>query len=326
MAKKKQTVLIVDDDFVVTEKFKLYLEAAGYVVKTATDGRDALAVLDKQVVDMVLLDVIMPNMDGWQTIKALKHDKRFKEIPVIFITALSDPEEVVHGFDLGGSDYVQKTCSAKELTVRVRHHLDLVQSRLALVQANAALKAEVDQRAKVEEQLLLAFSEMEKLAKSDPLTKLHNRRNAMDLLKAEDSRFKRTGKPYTLLMGDIDKFKSFNDEYGHECGDQVLVAVAKILRKNVRGHDHVVRWGGEEFLVILPECVKGTGFDIAEKIRKLLAKTPIEYNGLSLKITMTFGVADSQDFPEFEACLRKADEALYEGKRSGRNKSVVMES
>jgi len=240
-------------------------------------------------------------------------------IPVIFLTALSEPEDIVRGFKVGGVDYVSKTSSSAELLARVQTQLTLKKSQKLLEKVNHDLVKEIDQRKQVENQLKVTLNDLENLAKIDPLTKLENRRQAMDLLKREESRYHRNQKSYCLVMADIDHFKIFNDTYGHECGDYVLSEVGKVMAKEVRVHDHVTRWGGEEFLMILPETDKKHGIDVSEKLKTKLNAGKFLYRGKEMRISLTFGVADALDGQSIEEVLRKADEALYRGKNAGRN-------
>lgn len=319
MNDEKQKVLVVDDSLINLEKIAVQLEARGIDVVKAESGSEALHLVGETDFDLILLDVMMPDLNGYEMCQIWKGNPKTATIPVVFLTALSEPEDIVRGFAVGGGDYVSKTASSAELIARVETQLALKKSKKLLEKVNQDLIKEIEQRKKAEARLKETLKDLENLAKIDPLTKLENRRQAMDLLTREASRYHRNSKPYCLVMADIDHFKIFNDTYGHECGDFVLTQVGKIMAAEVRIHDHVTRWGGEEFLMILPETDKKDGMDVAEKLRTKITSGKFSYRGKDMKLSLTFGVADSLDGKNPEEILRKADEALYRGKNAGRN-------
>lgn len=322
MSEHKQTVLVVDDSIINLEKIGVQLESRGIEVVKAESGSEALHLVAQTEFDLVLLDVMMPDLNGYEMCQIWKANPRTAALPVVFLTALSEPEDIVRGFAVGGVDYVPKTASNAELLARVETQLALKKSKRLLEEVNQDLVKEIEQRKKIEAKLKETLKAMENLAKIDPLTKLENRRQAMDLITREASRYHRNSKPYCLIMADIDHFKIFNDTYGHECGDFVLAKVGKIMAEEVRIHDHVTRWGGEEFLIILPETDKKDGMDVAEKLRTKIASGKFVYRGKEMRLSLTFGVADALDGAGLEDVLRKADEALYRGKNAGRNCAV----
>lgn len=177
----------------------------------------------------------------------------------------------------------------------------------------------ITNRKKAEHQLKEALKQLEYAAKTDPLTKLSNRRDIYEKLETEMHRFERYKRTFSLTIADIDNFKHFNDEYGHDCGDFVLVSIAELFKESVRKQDYAARWGGEEFMLLFPETkLKGAEI-ITEKIRKKIEEKEFVYKGLKLNITMTFGVASYSRFMPLDTCIKMADEALYKGKSSGKN-------
>lgn len=160
---------------------------------------------------------------------------------------------------------------------------------------------------------------LELISKTDSLTGLYNRRYIMEKLENELINYKKNKKKFSLIVADIDYFKKINDSFGHDCGDQVLKAVAQNLQNAVRERGFVSRWGGEEFLILLPETESEDGLILADKIRKIIEEEIIEYNGIQISITLTFGVAVNEDYEMIDDTLKKADDALYEGKGQGRN-------
>lgn len=160
---------------------------------------------------------------------------------------------------------------------------------------------------------------MEWASKTDSLTGLYNRRYIMERMENEFISYKRNKKKFSLIIADIDFFKRINDTFGHDCGDRVLKVVSKGLQDAVREQDFISRWGGEEFLILLPETEIEGGRILADRIRKIIEEQIIDYNGVQVPITMTFGVTVNEDYEMIEDTIIRADNALYEGKRRGRN-------
>ncbi|MGD8743720.1 MAG: diguanylate cyclase [Granulosicoccaceae bacterium] len=168
-----------------------------------------------------------------------------------------------------------------------------------------------------------AEAKMERLASIDTLTRLFNRRKMRELIEVERARNKRSGEPFLLVLGDIDHFKRFNDSYGHDCGDYVLQQVSKLMTNSLRDQDVVARWGGEEFLIMLPDTELAGGLQAVEKLRKTIEQTRYSFADNTFSVTMTFGVAAYDPGKYIDANIKAADEALYEGKRAGRNRVVA---
>lgn len=174
-----------------------------------------------------------------------------------------------------------------------------------------------------EKALRQANQKLEIQAQTDPLTKLMNRRSITFLIEREVDEFIRFGQPFSIILGDVDNFKKFNDTFGHEIGDHILVEVAELLKNNIREQDYVSRWGGEEFLVLLPRLDQAGARQVAERIRESIAAHPMAAGGGTSQITMTFGVATYSGYSEAKECIRRADMAMYDGKRQGRNCVIV---
>ncbi len=224
----------------------------------------------------------------------LKKDAELKNIPVIFITARGDTKDVVEGFEAGAVDFIMKPFRLEEVYARVKTHLTL----------SAALKK-------------LALDN-----ETDPLTGLFNRRAFLEKIENEAIRFKRNQKPFSILFGDIDLFKKINDTYGHSAGDAILVNISSILNTEKREIDQVARWGGEEFLVLLPETnLKGAVLS-GNKIRKSISAKPVIHEGQEIHVTMSFGVSEYNGETPIEKTIDLADQRLYLAKNSGRNKVV----
>jgi len=168
--------------------------------------------------------------------------------------------------------------------------------------------------------------EMELLATTDTLTQLFNRRKMLEMIDQEMVRFQRDNKVFLLVITDIDHFKHFNDSYGHDCGDYVLQQVSALMKDYLRKQDVVARWGGEEFLIMLPDTDIEGGIQVIEKLRETIANTHYEYKGNEFSVTMTFGVTAYDGTCDVDACIKHADEVLYAGKRGGRNRVVATNS
>lgn len=172
---------------------------------------------------------------------------------------------------------------------------------------------------KFQGKLLAAHEKYQQASRTDPLTQLANRRYILEKIEAEQKRFKRHGKSFTLVLSDIDNFKHFNDQYGHECGDFVLVNVGMIMHSVLRETDSTGRWGGEEFILLLPETSLTQGISVAEKVRETINGKKFSFKGHEISITMTFGVSTYSEPENIDECIKRADQALYLGKSQGKN-------
>jgi len=288
------TVMIVDD----TQPNVLILQRAltntGYNISVAFSGEKALELIPKLKPDLILLDVMMPGINGFEVCKLLKKDVELKSIPVIFITAMGMPEDVLKGFEAGAVDYITKPFNLQEVCVRVKTHLILSAAINKLIQDS----------------------------ETDSLTGLFNRRTFLKKVENEAMRFKRSKKSFSLLFADIDFFKKINDTYGHAAGDEILINISNILNTEKREVDQVGRWGGEEFLLLLPETNIEGAVQHGNKIRELISEKPIMYEGQEIHITMSFGVSEYSEDINIEKTIDQADQRLYIAKNSGRNKVV----
>lgn len=182
-----------------------------------------------------------------------------------------------------------------------------------------------EQIEKQKEELSLAYQKMERLARTDPLTKLSNRRDFLEKFRHEVNRFERSRKSFSVVLGDIDDFKVLNDQYGHDCGDFILTSISDFMRSMIRKQDLVARWGGEEFIFLLPGSPLEGGQKVAEAIRKKISAESFSFNGQRMSITLTLGVCEFNGTMGIDACIKKADEALYRGKERGKNCVVLAE-
>lgn len=308
----EQSIVIVDD---LPDNLRLLsqmLKEEGYRVRPASNGKRALATIEKEPPDLILLDITMPEMDGYEVCRQLKANASTCEIPVIFLSALNEVFDKVKAFQVGGVDYISKPFQVEEVLVRINTHLTIRSQRQTLIQQNQELKKKNTLIKEQSEKLKL-------MACRDFLTGLANRRDFLDKAQKEESRFNRSGKPFSILLLDIDNFKNINDTYGHACGDRVIVNIARSLENTLRKQDIVARWGGEEFICLLPETDIENGSEVAEKIRSTVAGSKNEYAGDVVCVTATLGIAPFNGSAPLEECIKRADVALYRGKERGRN-------
>lgn len=288
-------ILIVDDQPINIEALYAIFQNE-YEVFMATSGQQALALCAQNPPELILLDVVMPDMDGLEVCKRLKSDPHTEDIPIIFVTAHNSPQEEEAALDAGAVDFISKPINTPVVRARVRSHL--------------TLKRQGDI--------------LRRMAFLDGLTGLANRRQFDKTLMMEWADCKRNGYWLSLVMIDIDHFKQYNDYYGHVQGDRCLHAVAKVLGSGVgRAHDLVARYGGEEFACILPNCSLEGARQWAENMRIALAALAIPHLGSQTAATVTVSIGLSSMVPneryETAQLVELADAQLYQAKLAGRN-------
>lgn len=289
-------VLVIDDDQTNIKVIIETLKTAGLTIISARNGEMGIKRASFSQPDLILLDVMMPGIDGFETCRRLKSEPATQSIPILFMTALNDEDSKVKGFDIGGVDYITKPVGQREVLARVKTHLNLQRKQKLL----------------------------ERLAAIDGLTEIPNRRQFDEVLEKEWRRSQRAKYPLSLIAIDIDYFKQFNDTYGHTCGDECLRKVAQTLACSVRrASDFVARYGGEEFAAILPETPPEGAVEIAEKMRENVESLKIAHAGSAVSdcVTLSLGVgaiAPAREIPP-KQLIETADRALYLAKASGRN-------
>ena len=287
----KPTLLIVDDAATNIQALAHHLKE-DYQLKVATSGERALELsLSNPMPQLILLDIKMPMMDGYLVCRQLKSNELTADIPVIFVTSLDDEEDEQQGLELGAVDYITKPIRPCIVKARIKTHIRLKQQS----------------------------DKLKKIALHDQLTGLYNRHYLMEVAEQKVSLATRYGHPISLLMIDLDHFKSINDHYGHQAGDEVLIQLAAILTQHNRKEDVIARFGGEEFVILLDHCNLKDAQDRAENLRCQIEGIKLN----SAKVTASLGCSElNQQHSDFFSMLSHADNALYQAKEQGRNQVV----
>lgn len=296
----KAKVLLVEGNAIQRNTMAKQLTGHGFSIYTAADGEEALELATSALPEVILLDLMIPKVDGLEVCRRLKSYQPTTNIPVVVTSTSQSIEEKIKALKNGAHDFLMKPVNSQELLIRIRFLL---------------------RQKQLMENLLIQASK-------DPLTGLNNRRQLMLDLRHETERVKRYGTPLSLILLDIDYFKKYNDTYGHPAGDEILRQVANLLAPNLRTFDKIARYGGEEFVIILPQTELKGAAAVAEKLRRLVEKHPFpgEETQPQGKLTISLGVADfSGRTDSVDDFLLQADRAMYRAKSSGRNCVAIAE-
>ncbi len=286
-----QRVLVIDDSQSIHALVRARLAHEAVELAGATNGLTGLRAALESPPDLILLDVDLPDIDGFEVCRRLKSSSATVNVPIIFLTGASSTDEKIKGLELGAVDYVTKPFDPAELRARVRSSL----------------------RSKY------LFDLLARKAMIDGLTGLSNRSYFDRRMSEEVARARRIGTALSCILADVDHFKSFNDRFGHLFGDELLRRIATALTDTVREEDVVCRYGGEEFAIISPNCGGDGATSLAERLRSAVACCTLSCREEPVNVTASFGVAGSDDIP-FDQLVEQADAALYRAKRSGRNR------
>jgi len=294
--RNKQTILIVDDEKSNIEMLINLFKSvkSNYNIIPVLSGEKALKAVQKREVDLILLDIMMPQMDGYEVCKILKSQTSTQEIPILFITSSSDDDSIIKAYNLGASDYVTKPFRAVELLARVQLNLRLQET----------------------------IKKLEYFAYYDELTNIYNRRKFFELA---SKKFEAPKANLYGVMIDIDRFKGVNDLYGHAVGDEMIKAIVRSIQEGLSQEMIFGRIGGEEFAIVFD--VEGDVVALVESLRSRVAQTKIRIDANTLlSCTISSGIAkQSEDMSRLDHLLQKADKALYEAKKSGRDKTVYRD-
>ena len=300
LPEKPCSVLVIDDDRASLEIVETYLNHYSFDVTTAESGEEAWEKINIQAPDIILLDILMPVVSGFDLLRQIRESPKTQNIPVILISALGDTDHVVKGLEQGANDYIVKPINMSILLARMQTHI-----RISFLVKRLEMQTKM----------------LSRMAALDDLTGIYNRRSMNQILEMELTRSKRYKHFLSLLMMDIDHFKSINDEYGHATGDHVLQEFVARVNITLRTNDILCRYGGEEFCVILPETNKENAMKVADRICSSIQHPPFSHENILFHLSVSIGIASLSPHVDLtpEKILQNADLALYEAKRKGRN-------
>ena len=299
-------ILIADDSLISRRLLEAALRKWDYEVVVASDGAEAWENLQREDAPrLAILDWMMPGLSGPDVCRRVRQLANDYYTYILLLTSRSQKEDLIEGMGAGADDYLTKPFDQNELKVRLGPGKRIVELQDALLEAQAALREQ---------------------ATTDSLTKIWNRRTIFEILDRELARATREGSPISLVLSDLDRFKSINDTHGHIAGDAVLCETVNRLRASSRNYDSLGRYGGEEFLLILPGCAAAAAECQAQRLRLEIESRPLELPGATVNLTCSFGVASlpKGEQADAETLLRIADAALYQAKEQGRNRVVFL--
>jgi diguanylate cyclase (GGDEF)-like protein len=327
--KERLTALAVDDEPLNLKLLKSLLEPVDLELVTALDGFEAQKLMQQQTFDLLLFDIMMPEIDGLTLTRWARQDPLHKDVPILILTSMAGKDVLMEAFEAGAVDFLTKPFHGPELIYRVKAQLKLRTLQRRMETFANELNLQVLKAMQTEAELLqsqAALADANKTlsdwAHRDSLTGLWNRRKAWELMEYEAQRSLRKERTIGIAMLDLDKFKAINDQFGHDAGDRVLKQAAQALEQSLRKGDLLARWGGEEFLAVFPETnLKGT-LIAAEKLRLAVqsaAWSLVDRSGM----TVSIGIALKHPSVPWDPVLKEADAALYRAKENGRNRVAV---
>lgn len=304
-------ILVVDDTPDNLRLLAKILQSQGYIIRKSLNGRMALQAAHRDPPNLILLDINMPEMNGYEVCKQLKASAITSQIPIIFISALDQTNDKVQAFELGGQDYITKPFQELEVLIRVKNQLIIQQQQYQLVKQNQLLEREIQERLKAE-------AEIRQLSLTDELTGLYNRRGFFFLANQQLKIAKHTKVFFYLLFIDLDGLKQVNDSFGHEIGDKMIVATAEILKQSFRDSDIIARLGGDEFALFISSRL-GDGDAFYFRLQSSIGEFNHDHSN-SYKLSMSIGIKQCSlnEHTSLEQCLEEADKLMYHDKRSKR--------
>ncbi len=299
-------ILIAEDDLITAKIIERHLKKWGYTVFFENNGEDGWKTLEKENIQIALLDWMMPKMDGLQLCRKIRDSRSDPYTYLILLTARASTDDIVEGLNAGADDYITKPLEPAELRARLMTGIRIIE----LENKNKRLQIK-----------------LEKLAREDSLTGFLNKKNIHERLEEELSRGLREKQPISAVLLDIDRFKQINDSHGHNAGDQVILEIAGRLRDNVRRHDHIGRYGGDEIMVLLWHTSTEHLRIVADRLCSCVSREPIPTDAGPLQVSVSVGGASSEDHLNISSAdmIKVADLALYDAKHQGRDRAVIRE-
>ncbi len=303
----KNKVLVIDDNKVIRKLASNLLQKRNYCVETSAGGLEGMEKARTFCPHVILLDVMMPELDGYEVCRRLKGEDDTRDIPIIMVTSKTESIDKIKGLENGAADYVTKPFDHGELQARVETQVKMKK-----------LLDELEEKNK----------KLEELVKKDGLTNLYNHRYFHERLEEECNRALRYSLSLSCIMIDIDRFKKINDTYGHPAGDDILQSLSAILSSSIRDVDIAARYGGEEFALLLPHTFLKDAYSMAERIRETVQASSCRFNDETISFTISAGAACTVDNKVSTPAdlVKYADDALYQAKKEGRNRVVLAQS
>ncbi|MCP4648983.1 MAG: diguanylate cyclase [PVC group bacterium] len=296
----KSKIIVIEDTQEDFESLKKTLPLEEYTLLHAPNGYKGIELIEEEMPDLVILDLVLPDVDGFEVCKRIRQDERFISLPILFYTSSGNLDNKLIGLAVGGSDFLIKGSDSREVNIRIRN---LLRSKKM-------------------------FDDVVKLSVVDALTHVYNRRYFQHRLADELERGRRYNREFCCIIMDIDNFKGINDTYGHPVGDLVLKRIGSLLRRNIRSADVLCRYGGDEFGLLLPETTSHGAFITAERIRTLLEKKDLGKPDNEIKTTLSLGISSLVEGGALgtDELVTQADVALYKAKQEGRNRTKIYGS
>jgi two-component system cell cycle response regulator len=337
-------LLIVDDEKEDLDLMLDVLGPEGYRLFTASSGNEALDILARERIDIILVDILMPGMTGYTVCKEIRKSYNSRPIQIVLISGLTNDHYLEQAIEVGGDDFIIKPVMTTELqrrmkaaVIRHRSQLKLYRERDHLIETvaekekissqmldqNITLKKEYENIKRINMELESSYQELKQIASYDMLSGLLNRMSLFKTMDIEIERSTRSSDPLTGVMLDIDHFKPINDNFGHQVGDLVIIELGKMLKKCLRKYDYAGRYGGEEFFMILTNANLQQGYIIGERLRRELDEKPVQCADKLIRVTVSMGIAQFRGGESRDAWIERADRAMYKAKKLGRNRIVL---